>query len=294
MKNIMIFCSLLVVAFASCSQDDVPSAKLKVTLDKNEYYVGDTVTFWLDGEPDNIVFYSGEDGHNYALKDRVYADNDLLVNFTSFVRTGIYKNLQFLVSNNFNGSYDTENVNAATWQDLSDKVAFSEGADYFPSGEINLKSYASDDNDEYIYVAFRYSGLEISQQNTWVIRAITVNKVSPEGTSAELGKMSTMGWKAVDFSNTNTGWTITSAQLLMDGKKEPGNDDWVISKGFKIKESVADTGVALKNISTQMTKYQYIYEKAGTYKAVFDTSSNWYSGTKQSLTEVVIEIKEQQ
>lgn len=292
MKNIIIFCNILVVALVSCLQDDIPSASLKVGLDKNEYYVGDTVTFLFDGDPDNIVFYSGEDGHNYALKDRLYADNDLFVNFTSFVRSGIYRNIQFLVSNNFNGLYDTESVAAATWQDLSDKVTFSEGADNVPSGSVNLKSYASDNNDGYLYVAFRYKGLDIVQQNTWVIRAITVNKVSPEGISTEVGKMSTMGWQAVDFANTNTGWTITSAQLLMDGKKEPGNDDWVISKGFKIKESESDSGIALKNISTQLNKYQYVYLKAGTYKAVFDTSSNWHSGSKQSLTEVVIEVKE--
>lgn len=66
----------------------------------------------------------------------------------------------------------------------------------------------------------------------------------------------------------------------------------MITKGFDVKTSVPDTGVALKNISTKMNEYQYVYTKPGTYKAVFATSSEWYSGTKRSLTEVIVEVKE--
>ena len=290
----IICCGLFLVGLSSCGDDDAPSAKLDVSLDKAEYKAGDTVTFKFGGNPDNIMFYSGEDGHNYTLKDRLYADNDLMVDFKSFASWGEpYDNLQFMVSNNFNGVYDKENVSAATWIDLSDQLTFSGGADQVPSGVINLKSYAGEDNDVLLYVAFRYTDTQKARQNRWVIRSINVDKISPEGIKNNMGVMSTMAWKAVDFLNPNAVWTITTAQLLMaGGNNQPDNEDWVISKGFKIKESVPDTGIALKNISTTMNEYQYVYKKAGTYKAVFETSSVWYGDEKRSLSEITVEIKE--
>lgn len=294
MKNIILLCSLLIITLSSCMDDDAPSAKLGVALDQTTYNAGDTVTFRFSGNPDNIVFYSGEEGHDYEFKGRLYADNDFMVNFTTFVSWGeIYQNLQFMVSNNFNGIYDKENVNAATWTDISNQFTFSTGADRVPSGTINLKSYAGDDNNAQLHLAFRYTDKAKPQQNRWVVRSINVNKVSPEGISSSVGVMSTMGWKAVDVLNPKGVWTITSAQLLMyGGENTTDNEDWVISKVFKVKESVPDKGIPLKNISTTMDEYQYVYTKPGTYKAVFETSSVWHSDSKHGLTEITVEVKE--
>lgn len=134
MKNIIRYCGLLLVGLVSCMEDEAPSVELNVALDKQVYQVGEPVTFKLNGNPDNIVFYSGEVGHNYAYKERYHADGDLLVKFNSWVRYGdIYHNLKFLVSSDFSGIYDKENVEAATWIDLSDKFRFSVGDDQTPS-----------------------------------------------------------------------------------------------------------------------------------------------------------------
>lgn len=295
MKNIIIYCSLLIIGLSSCMNDDAPSAKLHVTLDKEVYNVGEPVTFRFSGKPDNIVFYSGEDGHNYAMKDRLYADNDFLVNFSTFVSWGvIYQNLQFMVSSDFNGIYDAENVSAATWVDVSGQFTFSEGADHVPSGVVNLKPYVEKDESD-LYMAFRYTDTEKPQQNRWVVRSINADKVSPEGVKTNMAVMSTMGWRSVDFLNPGAVWQITTAQLLMyGGANQPDNEDWVISKGFKVRESVPDTGVSLKNISTTMEEYEYVYTKPGTYKAIFDTSSVWHSGSKYALTEVTVEVVEPQ
>ncbi|NDW08720.1 DUF5017 domain-containing protein [Dysgonomonas sp. 520] len=287
MKKIIFYCSLLAVLLVSC-KDDIPSAKLNVWIADTEYHVGDTVTFRFSGNPDNIVFYSGETGHNYELKDRLYADNDLLVDFKSYVSLGVIdQNLQCYVSNDFNGVYDETNVEKATWTDISHLFTFSTGADQVPSGVVNLKSYVSEVDTAQVYFAFRYT--DTGQKNRWVIRTINVDKVSPEGVKTTLATMSTMGWKAVDFSTADK-WTITSAQLLIQGK-EPNNDDWVISKPFRVKTSIADEGVALKNISTKMNEYKYVYQEAGTFKAVFATSSVWYSGSEYSETEVTVNVK---
>ena len=51
---------------ASCQHDVIYEADYNVTLDKeNTYYVGEPVKFNITGEVDNLLFYSGETGHQY-------------------------------------------------------------------------------------------------------------------------------------------------------------------------------------------------------------------------------------
>ena len=56
---------------ASCQEDVIYEVGYTVTLDEaNTYYVGEPVKFNIDGEVDNLLFYSGETGHSYQFKDR--------------------------------------------------------------------------------------------------------------------------------------------------------------------------------------------------------------------------------
>ncbi len=68
MKNIIRYCGLLLVGLVSCMEDEAPSVELNVALDKQVYQVGEPVTFKLNGNPDNIVFYSGEVGIIMLIK----------------------------------------------------------------------------------------------------------------------------------------------------------------------------------------------------------------------------------
>lgn len=62
---------LLVMASAGCEQTDIYyEVDSNVTLNaENTYYAGDPVVFNIAGNPDNLVFYSGEPGHEYKYKD---------------------------------------------------------------------------------------------------------------------------------------------------------------------------------------------------------------------------------
>ena len=56
---------------ASCQQDVVYEVDYNITLDPaNTYYAGDPVKFNIDGDVDNLLFYSGETGSQYIYKDR--------------------------------------------------------------------------------------------------------------------------------------------------------------------------------------------------------------------------------
>lgn len=294
MRN-SIYLLIIVITFISCAKEKVTTPSLEVTTSSLTYKAGDTVTFNFTGNPDNITFYSGEPGHNYEFRDRTTAENDLQINFKSLVQFGlVYKNLQLLVSNNYSGAADTTSVRAATWTDISDRAVFSTGQDNTPSGTISLKEFADPKNTAArIYVAFKYTDYKKTQgQNRWVIRTFEANNISADGVVSPLAVLSSGGWKAFDFKNPASVWSVTTAQLLMFGgnKDADDNEDWVITKGFDPFYIKPDAGVALKNISTVLPSYKYVYAKPGTYKVIFDVSAVRYNGEKRTTKELTLTI----
>lgn len=294
MRN-SIYLLIIVIIFISCAKEKVTTPSLEVTTSSLTYKAGDTVTFNFTGNPDNITFYSGEPGHNYEFRDRTTAENDLQINFKTWVQFGlIYKNLQLLVSNNYSGVADTTNVRAATWTDISDRAVFSTGQDNTPSGTISLKEFADPKNTAArIYVAFKYTDYKKTLgQNRWVVRTFEANNISADGVVSPVAVLSSAGWKAFDFKNPASVWSVTTVQLLMFGgnKDADDNEDWVITKGFDPFYIKPDAGVALKNISTVLPSYKYTYTKPGTYKVVFDVSAVRYNGEKRTTKELTLTI----
>ena len=138
--NKIIFCFSICLTVISCTKrDEVGVPDFNVTTSASAYKVGDTITFNFTGNPHNIVFWSGMPGHVYEYRDRVLTTgNKLLVKFNTYQQFGVRNNLTVLVSNNFNGTYDTTNVKKATWTDITGRVTLSAGADQVPSGTIDL------------------------------------------------------------------------------------------------------------------------------------------------------------
>lgn len=294
MRN-SVYILMAVIIFTSCAREKVELPVLSVSTGASTYKVGDTVTFKLDGNPDNITFYSGEPGSNYAFKDRTTAENDLQIEFQTWVRYGvIYDNLHLLVSNNYNGEADTNSVRAATWTDISDRAVFSTGTDNTPSGLISLKDFiVTEKPSTLIYVAFRYTDFKNpSGQNNWVVRTFSANNVTDDGVITPLAVMATGGWKAFDFKNPARVWSVGSVQLQIaaSDKFAEDNEDWVITKGFDPASIQPDAGIVLKNISTTLPEYKYVYTTPGTYKAVFDVSAVRYNGEKRMTKEITLTI----
>lgn len=288
----VILASILAVGAVSCSEE-APDSKLTVTA-VGAFKAGEPVTFKISGDADNIVFYSGEVGHEYGLRDRLYADNDLMVDFVSYTdqSTGIHPNFQVLVSNDFNGVYDAENVAAATWTDVTGEFALpSKTGANTPSGEVNLKRYAGEADDALVYFAFRYYDMDgVAQKNRWVVRSMNIRKVSPEGQETLIADIKTAGWQNVALSGSMA-WTLPGTQLLAAGNTATSDKDaWVISKGFDVRAAEPSTGIVLKNIATDLSSYQYVYEKPGTYNAVFAATSVWYNSSTSSTTSVKVTI----
>lgn len=283
------------LALAACDKDKVEMPAFEVQASSLTCKAGDTVRFSFRGNPDNITFYSGEPGHNYEFRKRTSAANDLQIEFSTLVRSGlIYPNLQLMVSNNFNGKATVEDLAAADWTDISERATFSSGADNTQSGVVSLKDFTRPLKDTaLIYVAFRYTDYKKPQgQNLWAVRTFSARNVSGDGVVTPLAVMSTGGWQQVDVRNPVRTWTITTAQLLMQNSSATvdDNEDWVISKGFNPWQIAPDAGTALKNVSTVLDGHSYVYHEPGTYKAVFEASAVRYNGEKRLTREITLTI----
>ena len=293
--NTLIYAGIAAMVLGACT-NEAPDSALSVRIDGADCKAGVPVCFKIDGKADNIVFYSGEPGHEYNLRDRSFADNDFVVDFVSYTdqSTGVHPNFQVLVSSDFNGIYDAENVSAATWTDVTDKFTLpSATGRNTPSGEASLKEYAGTDNDDLVYIAFRYFDKDgVAVKNRWVVRSINIVKVSPEGGRFNLADIKTAGWQNVIMSGAAK-WTLPGSQLLAAGNTSTSDKDmWAISVGYNIHTSEPSTGIVLKNIATDLDEYQYTYAEPGVYEAVFASSSVWYNSENTSTTTITVTVTE--
>lgn len=287
--------SLLLLILSACSVD-APESKLSVSIDPAGCKAGEPMTFHISGDADNIVFYSGEPGHEYALRNRQWADNDLLVDFVSYTdqSSTVIDNFQILVSSDFDGVYAPENVAAATWTDVTPLFTLPDvKGKNTPSGTVSLKEYAGADNNDLIFFAFRYYDKDgKGVKNRWVVRSINIQKVSPEGVATSMADIKNAGWQNVIMSGSSK-WTLPGSQLLAAGSTATNDKDmWAISSGFNIHTSTPSTGIVLKNLTTDVSDFTYTYEQPGVYEAVFASSSVWYNSENSSLTTLTVNVSE--
>jgi hypothetical protein len=292
MNKIISFFSICLLAASCTKRDEVGTPVFDVTINSTTYKVGDTITFNFSGDPQNVVFWSGAPGSVYEYRDRLFTTgNKLLVKFNSYQQFGVRNNLTVLVSNNFNGTYDTTNVKAASWTDITSRVTLSQGADQVQSGTVDMSEFT--DGNKSATIAFRYITTSLISQNRWVIRTFNADNQSPEGTITPMANMTTAGWKAVSFQNPAAVWSITSAQLLLQGSATALDDDWVLTKSFNPNAASPDKGIPIKNITTNLTRYTAagIYTKPGTYKVVFEaTNASYKNQAASALKEITLTI----
>ncbi|MCH5719493.1 DUF5017 domain-containing protein [Niabella hibiscisoli] len=268
---------ILLAALTSCAKryelgsiDD-----FSVALEKSTYKVGEPILFTFNGKPDNVVFWSGEPGRKYEFRERtVVQGNSILLNFKSYAQYGPspvdQSTLKLLVSTDFNGKYDSANVLAATWEDITSKAILSSGQDQTSSGNIDLNEFAA--RNKNMALAFRYKTAVVkpeSAQNRWVIRSFDLKSVNEQKEETVLASMATAGWSSFNFSGPTTKWSVTSVQLLSVTNPLALDDDWVVTKQFNPNKTNPDKGETIKNISQNLYEYRRVYTKPGVYKVAF-------------------------
>ncbi len=290
MKYLNFVIGSLLIFFSSCSKDEAKRPSFNVSTSSLTYKVGDEIKFDFEGNPDNITFYSGEEGQKYEFRNRTSVPGKLQIQFTSWVDRGVRKNLALKVTTDIIGEVDFNAVVAAKWDDISSEAIFSTGTDNTPSGIIDLSEYS--DRGKPVTIAFVYTDVKTAaQQNRWVIRSFNASSVR-ENSVTPLAVMADGGWVGINFKNPAAVWTITAAQLLMYGGAagSEDNEDWVVSKQLDPNFIKSDVGLAIKNISAPRTDFIYKYQKEGVYKVSFLASNRKGESFKETLQEFTITI----
>ena len=272
MQKLLIIAAIIIFGVA-CNKKTVEATGFSVTTDKDTYTLADTIRFSFTGNPYYLTFYSGEPYHKYEYNDRVTADGVPQLQFTTAIATGSQKNtLQLMVSADFSGVYDSTSIYQATWTDITNKVKLATTSTALASGVIDLSQFATGDHP--VYVAFKFTGAAGSAQRTWTIKSVELDNVLADSTSYSLLGIaeSTAGFKAVPMKAPGVAWTISTTQLQIKGgttTSSPEAEGWVISKPLNLKKVLPDTGTPLKNMTTTLSSFTYMYGEPGTYKATF-------------------------
>lgn len=295
-----VFFIFVIGLLASCQKRyELDSLEIfNIRTEKSSYSVRDTVRFIIDGDPENIVFWSGETGSKYEYRNRTAIEgNTINLNFKSFSQfaTADRSIIQLKVSTDFSGTVDAANIQKANWTDISDIAQWSTGADQTPSGNINLDAFASQNKE--IAVAFYHKTTvlkPLAQQNRWVIRSFDITSTNAEqGTSTSILTLANAAWKGYRFNaaDPKTAWSIAAAQLITGRSETELYEDWCVSKLFNPNKVDTDKGVAIKNISAKkVTTYEKVYPVAGVYKVVFVAANGNVENTRSITREIELTI----
>lgn len=264
------------------------------------------VTFNFDENAEIIAFYSGEFGSNYEYRNGHTMSIDTLgFSFTSncnFGEMNPLKQFSVLVSTNFNGTYDVENISAATWTKVTDRFNIAKlivnDTQYYPSGRPNLIDVTNPNTNTYI--AFRYftpdqnvygtyAAVRIRDWNIKMKSEMDSSIVDPAWTLVDSGYVET-GRNSITTTGTET---ITLRGHFNAANKSKATAAWVVSA--PLSTSNVDLGAdiptpvkAIGDISQKSFKYRY--KKPGIYDAVFVAYNRKTSEEDRVVTKLRIVI----
>lgn len=308
MKRYISFTALLVLfVLQSCEKKEIIPLNFEVHSDKNSYKAGEPVTFQISGNPEQLTFFSGEEGHKYAYRERTKAvPHAITLEFASNRRYGSDaqqpNSLRLLVSQRFSGIYQADAITEGEWVDITDAFTLSgiqaNDATYTPSGQVDLSKLAALgfnlDPNALVYFAFKYSGHTGSTQPRWWINLFSLNTLTTEGINLPIANLQSAGWTSIGLQNSSVSWLLSTSGLRFQGGAATiaSNLVWAVSKPLDLTSVTPDKGVALKNMSTRMNSYSYTFTRAGTYEVTFVGNNINVYGENPSVKTVNIEIIE--
>ena len=293
MRQYIYIIIIALLGMQACKRHDVVEPTFEVTTNKTTYKVGDTVRFNISGNPDLLVFFSGENGKKYANINRTSTDGKPVLTFKTSAQNGTQINsLALLVSTDFNGTYNAGGVATATWTDITSRAILSSGTANVSSGDIDLSDFA---NAERVFFAFKFTGQQsaTSAQRQWTINSFVLNNKLTDGTIYPIfANISAPGWLGVDVKNPLAKWTISASQLLINGGavNSADNEDWAVSSGINLKYITPDYGTPIKDFTSALPTYTYKYTAAGTYTVTFMGVTNNIYGKKEIIKELQLTI----
>ncbi len=293
MKNKLAYYIVLFCVLTACKKLEVDSVDFDVTTEKNTYSLGDTVTFHFNGEPDYLLFYSGETGAKYQFRNRIEEAGEPIMNFTSLKTGNSSAKIELLISSDCTGVYEKSVVKSATWNDLTTNAVFSTGADNTPSGNISLKAYQ--DASRPVYLAFKSSkpADNLNQVFAHSIKTLNIQNILSDGSIHSINPGTNLqGWKNVDSLLSAIAWSVNSSNQLnissITANANEANEDWAISGAIDLSKAIPDKARTIKSMAMVMPpKFEHVFAQRGTYKVSFVA----YNQTSKDKKEVVKEFE---
>lgn len=314
----IILSTALAACFATaCRQDNIVNGvEFHVTLDpENNYVAGQPVGFHFSGDADFIVFYSGEEGHEYQYRDRssfpAEEVESLTLDMQYMASWGTEGGMDIYVSNTFPGldGHDGEK-DRQTLRDMEaggmqgwTKLNYVEG----PSEVWTHQSYDLTPYVEDFSIAFHWhpwtNGFSRSQRTYNMIGKFTHKIAGMNDVQTNLRALPFVSvWmneqEKDPYMHDHRGDSTSIATVRFEDTRydlyfqgcnqyflDYELDSWVISSPHTFNNVKADTGVPIKNVVTELRSYSYTFEKAGTYKVTFlGANSNFQGEARQERT----------
>jgi hypothetical protein len=292
-----ILASMIPVVYG-CSKFDLEEPDFTVVADKTTVNVGDTIQFSFTGNPQLLYFYSGQFLNRYAPEE-LKQPEDLLLTFTSARAGGSQNNqVDLLISNDFNGVYDIDNIRAAKWDTLTKEATWGTSSARTPSGDINLMDKV--DLKKPLYVAFRYTTKDQLQFGT--ARNISIYDIAVtshvEGMPVTLMSFSTSQYAMFSYGNKESERSVIATGINFRGNsiaelKPEYTEDWAVSGAITTDPNVVavDRAISLK-LFTESKKEDFLfaYSAPGQYRAAFVGETSNVYGRKQQVKFIDITV----
>lgn len=335
MKRIVILFAVAAALLVSCDKgfESVSEPTLNLSTELSTYFTQEPVVFKIDSDADYLSFYSGERGNDYtyAQQERIYEGEAYITFNTAFQAGAQWKNqleedvekkiLRFFYSTDFSGLYTYDEVEKATWKELTTEFEYpTKRADNAkvlnqttPAGEKNLADLIpAEDLAKPIFFAFRYkidaydAALNNARSRASVRNFQIYTECEEINASETLVNQGNAGWmfvkKGYENESGNYAPEIESAYIWFDcdGSKEGDSERicWAISSPIKINTDVnigCDYGVGIKSYpDVPIGSYTYTYAKPGTYEVVVVAANVDHEGNRMEKSEkVTIKVVEQ-
>lgn len=310
MKYLIILFSAISLLVSCVDKERVEAPYFEVTTDKEVYKVNEEVKFHLKGNPDYLTFFSGEPmqydpvqnkdittGYRYDYIERTSEPGLPILTFNSRRSVGNQENtLSLMVSSDFNGIMDYENVTKANWTDLSSLVNWpiGENTNNVASGAIDL----SDFKNKPIHIAFKYVGYAGSAQRRWDLSSVVLtNTVKTDSLPYRIWQNGlSPRFKSVFLSDsTNVGWNAPGTTLTVQGHTAQPylyNEHWLVSSLVDVTAIQPDVGVQVKSQGSNVPDfYSYQYRIPGTYKVTFIAKNATISDAKEVRKDVILTVE---
>ncbi|MCF3111253.1 DUF5017 domain-containing protein [Niabella sp. CC-SYL272] len=223
-KNIYFFSSLaLLIACAACQKERTAGVPENFSVETADfqYKVGDTVAFNLIGNPDMIVFYSGEPGKQYENRDRVSEKGIAKMIFQLSMQQGVPltevspDSLQLFVSDQLD-DYNAAAVQKASWTNITSrntKWPPNLGTGFTTSDSIDLTDF-NDADKVTIALRVKNNGSVNYSQRKWVMQNLTITNRLNDGTvTPVIANFNDAGWVQVSLGNQSHPGTADNGHI---------------------------------------------------------------------------------